>query len=148
MIEAEGNCAIMIYILDAAAILNNESFSFDSKNRYFTTSHVFSEWRDFRSRGLAENAAQAGSLSIADPCPLSIEKAHSLCAASSTRLGRADISIAALSLEFSGRGEKFAVITDDYSVQNVLKKAGIDFIGVAQGEIKRHRKFGKRKKQY
>ncbi len=133
----------MIYILDAAALLNNESFSFLPGDKYFTTSLVFAEWKEFRSRTLAQNAFASGSLTVQDPCPLSVQKTSGKCAQSGTILGDADISIVALAIEFRERGKKFVVITDDYSVQNVLKKLRIEFAGVAMGEIKRHRAFGK-----
>ncbi len=134
------------FILDASALLNNELFSFDAKHRHFTTSKVFAEWRDFRSRVLAENAASNGSLLVQNPCPLSIQKTTKKCEGSGTRLSEADISIVALAAEFKERGARFIVITDDYSVQNMLKKIGVEFIGVVQGEIKEHRVFGKKKK--
>ena len=133
----------MIYLLDAAALLNNELFSFDAQNSYFTTSKVFAEWRDFRSRLLAENAFSTGVLTVQDPCELSMQKTIEKCAESGTELGDADISLVALAAEFRGRGQKLTVITDDYSVQNVLKKMGVAFIGVVQGEIRGHRRFGK-----
>ncbi len=135
----------LIYILDAAALLNNESFSFERKDRYYTTSPVLSEWLDFRSRTLAQNALRSEALTIQDPCPLSIQKTHRKCEESGTVLGDADISIVALAIEFRERRTKFTVITDDYSVQNVLKKLHIDFAGAAQGEIRGHRQFGKTK---
>ncbi|HLC92916.1 MAG TPA: hypothetical protein VJH23_04355 [archaeon] len=137
---------VMIYLLDASALLNDELFSFDAKNKHYTTSKVFAEWRDFRSRLLAENAASTGSLIIQDPCPLSIQKTTEKCGQSGTRLSEADISIVALASEFKGRGQKFTVLTDDYSVQNILKKIGADFSGAMHGEIKKHRSFKKKKK--
>ena len=136
----------MIYLLDAAALLNSELFSFDPKHKYYTTSKVFDEWRSVQSRLLADNAFRQGILVVQDPCQLSIQKTLGKCDESGTVLGQADISIVALAAEFRGRGEKFTVITDDYSVQNVLKKIGIDFSGVMQGEIKKHRVFKKRGK--
>ena len=135
----------MIFILDAAALLNNESFAFSAKDKYFTTSKVFDEWRDFRSRALAENAFRSGALVVQDPCPLSIQKTSQKCAESGTELGEADISIIALAVEFRERNENFIAITDDFSVQNVLKKLKIKFHGVAQGEIRKHRNFRKKK---
>ena len=115
----------MIFILDAAALLNNEVFEFSAKDKYYTTSLVFAEWRDFRSKALAENAYTRGLLTIQDPCPVSLQKTFDKCAESGTEMGEADSSILALAIEFRERGEKFTVITDDYSVQNVLKKLSI-----------------------
>jgi rRNA maturation endonuclease Nob1 len=135
----------MIYILDASALLNSESFVFSGKNIYYTTSKVFSEWKDFRSKSLASNAVSSGLLVVQDPCPLSIQKTISECEKSGTKLSEPDISIVALAAEFKGRGEDFVVVTDDYSVQNVLKKFKARFVSVAQGEIKRARNFSRKK---
>jgi len=131
----------MIYILDAAALLNNEHFSFEEGNKYFVTSKVFVEWKDFRSKSLAENAFNQNLLTIQDPCPISIQTTIDKSKASGTELSDADVSVIALAVELMERNEKFTVITDDYSVQNILKKLKIDFRGVAQKEIKKHRSF-------
>ncbi len=136
----------MIYVLDAAALLNNDNFSFEKKGRYFTTSAVFAEWRDFRSKALAENALSQGLLTIQDACPLSVQKSAEKAEQSGTELSEPDLSLIALASEFAGRGEKLVVITDDYSVQNVLKKMGVKFEGVRQKGIKRHRNFKKKEK--
>ena len=134
----------MIYILDAAALLNTENFYFDKKNRYFTTNLVFDEWKDFQNRVIAENALSKGVLSIQDPCEESIKKTIESINKSNTKLSSADISIIALSFEFKERGENFVVITDDYSVQNSLKKMKINFLGVIHKEIKKCRTFKSR----
>lgn len=134
----------MIYILDSAALLNSENFSFEKKHTYFATSNVLEEWKDFRSKSLAENAMSNGLLTIQDPCPLSIQITNQKCMESGIELSDADISVVALAVEFRGRPEKFTVITDDYSVQNILKKLKISFRGVIQGEIKKARSFKKK----
>jgi len=133
----------MIFILDAAALLNNESFEFSDKDEYYTTSSVFSEWKDFRSKALAENALNNGLLKIVDPCSVSTQKTFDKCEESGTKISDADISIVSLAIEFREKGKKFIVMTDDYSVQNIFKKLKISFQGVAQKEIKKHRNFKK-----
>ena len=133
----------MIYILDAAALLNNEVFSFEKENEYYTTSLVFSEWRDFRSKALAENALSSGLLKIVDPCPVSMQTTFDKCNESNTKMSDADASLVALSVKFREQKKVFVVVTDDYSIQNILKKLGIGFEGVAQPGIKRHRNFKK-----
>ena len=132
------------FILDASALLNDENFSFEGKNPYFMTSRVLGELRDFRSKSLAENALKQGSLKILDPCENSMQITFDKCDESGTNLSDADASVVALAIEFRERKEKFVVITDDYSVQNILKKLKIDFRGIAQGEIKKHRVFKKK----
>jgi len=131
----------MIYILDSPALLNDENFSFEKENKYFITSLVFDELKDFRSKSLAENAQNRELLIVQDPCPLSIQNTNKKCAESGTEISDADISVIALAIEFRERNEKFIVITDDYSVQNILKKLKIKFQGVIQGEIKKYRSF-------
>ncbi|MCR4335690.1 MAG: PIN domain-containing protein [archaeon] len=131
----------MIYILDSPALLNDENFSFENGNKYFITSNVFNELKDFRSKSLAENAENQGLLTIQDPCPLSVQITNQKCAESGTKISDTDISVIALAIEFRERKTKFVVITDDYSIQNILKKLKINFRGVIQGEIKKHRSF-------
>ena len=128
----------MIYILDAAALLNNENFSFERANKYYTTSKVFEEWRDLRSRAFAQSALEGGSLTVQDPCPLSVEK--TMEKTHGAKLSDADISIIALAYEFAGRKDKFIVITDDYKIQSFLKKMKIKFRGVLHEEIRPRRK--------
>jgi len=131
----------LIYILDAAALLNDENFYFDKMNKYFTTNLVFDEWKDFQNKTIAENALSAGILSIADPSEESINAVISFLGKSNTKVSSADISIVALSFEFKEKSEPFVVITDDYSVQNSLKKMKINFQGVIHKEIKKSRSF-------
>ena len=137
----------MIYILDAAALLNNENFYFDKKDKYFTTNFVFDEWKDFQNKTIAGNALSEGVLSIKDPTEEAIQKIRTYLGKSNTKLSSADISIVALSFEFKEQGEIFVVITDDYSVQNSLKKMGISFQGVIYKEIKKI-KFFKSQNQF
>ncbi len=134
----------MIYLLDASALLNDENFSFEKKHKYYTTGLVFAEWKDVRSKSLAESAFASKALVVQDPCPASMQITYDKCGKSGVDLSDADASIIALAIEFRERGEKFTVVTDDYSVQNILKKLKIVFEGVAQPEIKRHKIFKKR----
>ena len=76
-----------------------------------------------------------------------IQKIRTYLGKSNTKLSSADISIVALSFEFKEQGEIFVVITDDYSVQNSLKKMGISFQGVIYKEIKKI-KFFKSQNQF
>ncbi|MBI4210659.1 MAG: hypothetical protein HY544_04100 [Candidatus Diapherotrites archaeon] len=135
-----------VFILDSPALFNNENFSFEPGNLYFTTSEVFAEWRDMRSRMLAENAFSQGLLSIQDPCGISVEKTIAKSSGLSRCLSRADISLIALASEFLARGQGFIVLTDDYAVQNILSRMGAPFRGVAHREIK-SRKAGAAGKQ-
>ncbi|MBS3061149.1 MAG: hypothetical protein J4215_01040 [Candidatus Diapherotrites archaeon] len=133
-----------VFVLDAAALLNNEGFSFDSKNRYFCPFGVMDEWRDFRSKSLSENAAQSEVLTVMDPCPLSIQGVLSFLDENGLRgLSDTDVAVVALATELKAMHPDLVVVTDDFSVQNALKLKKIKFVGVAQGTIKRARRFSK-----
>lgn len=131
----------MIFILDAAALLNNPDFAFNSSDTYFTTNLVFAEWKDFVSKSLASSASSSGALKVRDPSPASLSAAKKIASDSGTRLSDADLSVAGLAQEFLSEKKDFVVLTDDYSLQNVLKKAGAHFQGIIHPEIKKHKKF-------
>ncbi len=131
-----------VLVLDAAALLNSEGFLFNDSDRYFCPVRVLEEWRDFRSRMLAENALQSGVLTVIDPCPLSVEAVHGFLAQNRLKgLSDADVSVIALALELQKKNPGLMVVTDDFSVQNVLKLKGIGFVGVAQGTITKSRRY-------
>ena len=132
-------------LLDSSAILNDFGFSFEKATRYIITSKCFAELRDIRSKNLAENAFLSGALEIIDPCPLSVQKAQRSADELGTRLSEADTSLFALALELNGRKEKFSVLSDDFSLQNALKHKKIKFSGILRGEIKKVKRFRKKK---
>ncbi|MFH1586436.1 MAG: hypothetical protein ABID38_01105 [Candidatus Diapherotrites archaeon] len=123
-----------LILLDSSAVLNDFNFEFDSEKGYYTTSKVFGEFRDLRSRALVDNALKMETLKIVDACPLSVQ--NTMKEIGRTRLSDADISIAALARDFKKKNEIFLVITDDFSLQAALKKIGIKFKGVFRGSIK------------
>ena len=127
----------MLLLLDASALLNDFGFEFKKNESYSTTNLVFSEFRDFRSRNLAEHALQKGILKICDPSFPSVRRAHSIANSCEVKsLSDADISIFALALEFKGK-QKFVLVTDDYPVQFLCKRAGIPFESVIRGKTKK-----------
>ncbi len=52
-------------------------------------------------------------------------------------LSETDKQLLALALEYKAKGYSPQIITDDYSIQNVAKKLGIDFLALATFGIKR-----------
>lgn len=132
-----------LYILDAAALLNSR-FSFDEKNTYACPSLVFDEWKSFSQKLLAENAFQSGILSIIDPCPLSIQRCQKIALKTGTSgLSAADEMVVALAIELKERRQRPTVLTDDFSVQNLLKHQKINFQGVLRGKIQKAKVFAK-----
>jgi UPF0271 protein len=52
-------------------------------------------------------------------------------------LSETDMQLLALALELKANGDHPEIITDDYSIQNVAKKIGIDFYALATFGIRR-----------
>lgn len=135
----------MIYIIDSAAVLNDELFYFDSKKKYLTTYRVTLEFLDFRSKSLVDNAIKNSVLMVAEPSEQVVEKIAAICDSIGARLSDADISLLALAFELKEKNEKITVITDDFGVQNILLKLKIPFQSVIRGKIKKFKDFSQLK---
>ncbi len=135
----------MIRLIDSAAVLNDPGFSFTEKANFLTAPLVVDEFRDIRSRHLAENALKNGLLKLREPSEESVEKISSLAAEHGfQKLSKADFSLLALAIELKESGEEFVLVSDDYSVQNFCKLLEIKFESVIRGEIKKTISFSKR----
>ena len=135
----------MLFLLDASAVLNDFSFEFKKTHSYFTTNPILQEFRDIRSRNLADNAIKKGTLKIADPSTLLLKKAASIANSLEQRmLSEADLSILALAMELKERDERFILITDDHSLQFICRELKMPFQAIIRGKI---RKWKKPKKQ-
>ena len=134
----------MIYLIDAAAILNDEMFYFSPSKKYITTSLVALEIRDFRSKALLDSALNNNFLRIQDPSAEAIKKISEIAKSIGSRLSKADFSLIALALEMQKQKQKVKVITDDFSIQNILLKLRISFESVIQGKIKKLRTFNRK----
>ncbi|MDO8625021.1 MAG: hypothetical protein Q7R47_02980, partial [Candidatus Diapherotrites archaeon] len=131
-----------VFVLDAAALLNNEGFSFDAGHSYYCPNGVFDEWKDFRSKALAENAFASGVLRVVDACPLSVSQLGAFLRENGLKgLSAADGALLALAFELLAQFPLLTVVSDDFGVQNVCKLKKIRFVGVAQGKITRARRF-------
>ena len=133
------------YLIDAAVLLNDEQFSFLPGKRYVTTSLVAMEIKDFRSRALLDNALKNNFLRIIDPSTEALQKITDLAKSIGFRLSKADFSLLALALDFKSKRKRVKVVTDDFSVQNLLLKLRISFDSVIQGRIKEFRVFRKKR---
>lgn len=129
-------------LLDSSAIING--LRLDEKNKYIITSDCFAELKSMEFRLLAENALNLGILEIRDACPSSVQLILDfLEKLGDKRLSKADISLLSLAAEFKELKRDFEVITDDYSIQNVLKILKIPFNAVLQGKVKKAKKWKK-----
>ncbi len=53
------------------------------------------------------------------------------------KLSKADLQLLALALELKSKGYNPQIVTDDYSIQNVAAKLGVEFVALATFGIKR-----------
>ncbi len=86
-----------------------------------------------------EIALESGKVKIKTPNPQSMDKAQSsaIKVGDAHNLSEADIQLLALAVQLKSEGYKPQIITDDYSIQNVAKQLGIEFVALTTFGIKR-----------
>lgn len=131
----------MLYLIDSAVVLNDETFYFDECKKYATTYRVSLEFKDYRSKLLVDNAVKGGFLVVFDPSEKKVQETEQLAKAIGAKLSDADISLIALASDLKEKGTEIKVFTDDFGVQNLLLKLKIPFQSVIRGEVKKFKKF-------
>ncbi len=110
------------YILDSTAFYEGLELRL---RRFYTTPAILEEVKHLRS-GMLDILIEEGRLQVIEPDPNYIKKARSLAEKSGDLpISDADISIIALALYL----EDAQVITNDYSIINILENEGIKTIG-------------------
>ena len=118
-----------IYVLDASAIIGG----YYSKSRpNLTTAEVILEIKDLKSSIFLQSALDKGYIEVDDGEKEDIEKTNEIIESSGDilRLSEVDKELIALSIKLKRTGYKPIVVTDDYSIQNTLKIADIDYKSV------------------
>ena len=127
----------MLYLLDSSAVLNDFSFEFSQEQGYVTTSLVFNEFRDMRSRHLADNALKLGLLQIQEPSQQAVDTVTKAIEGKGfSKLSKPDKSILGLAFDFKQKNQEFVLVSDDYSIQNFCKILSLPFESVIRGKIK------------
>ncbi len=118
-----------VYVLDASSIIGGFS-SKESQN--FITASVISEIKDFKSKIYLESAIEDGDITIMEPESVDIKNVREVIMKSGDilRLSDEDIDIVALAFKLKRNQKNPWVVTDDYSIQNVLKIVGIPYRSV------------------
>ena len=118
-----------VYVLDASAIIGGFS-SKESQN--FITASVISEIKDFKSKLYLESAIEDGSITIIEPESVDIKNVSDIIIKSGDvlRLSDVDKNLVALAFKLKREHKNPLVVTDDYSMQNVLKIVGIPYRSV------------------
>lgn len=86
-----------------------------------------------------ETAVESGRLKVKEPSEefVTQAKVYASNVGDSFKLSQADMQLLALALELKTQGYSPQLVTDDYSIQNVAKQMGIEFVALATFGIKR-----------
>lgn len=124
-----------VYVLDASAIIGGFS---SKKYQSFITASVISEIKDLKSKLLLESAIDDSSIKIMEPESIDIKNVSKVVRESGDilRLSNVDMNLIALAFKLKRESSKPMVVTDDYSMQNVLKIVGIPYRSVLTEGIK------------
>lgn len=126
-----------LIILDTSALIAGYEASMDVEN--YTTPSVRGELEEAGLPLLRlEAAIETGRIKIVEPEELYLNRVKSIAAelGEMGNLSKADMDVLALGLQFKSLGRKILMITDDYSLQNVADRAGLDYRSMATQGIK------------
>ncbi|MDL2246373.1 ribonuclease VapC [Methanobrevibacter sp. OttesenSCG-928-K11] len=123
------------YILDASAFING--FHIKNINNY-TVPETAEEVKDFKSKLALEQSIEEGKVKIRSPGKDFSDKVEDIISKSgdSLRLSLPDKKLIALALMIYENHKKMVVITDDYSIQNVLKILNMPYKSIMTEGIK------------
>lgn len=118
-----------VYVLDSSGIIGG---FLSRKSPNFTTSQVLMEIKDLKSQIFLQSAMEEGCIAIKEPATLDIKRVEEVISKSGDvlRLSDVDKQIIALALTLKSDNMLPTVVTDDYSIQNVLKIMEIPFRSV------------------
>ena len=125
----------LFYILDASAFING----FEPRGKFnFTVSEITDEVKDLKSKILLDQAIEDGKIIIKEPKEEFIKELNEIISESGDdlRLSEADKKLLALALDVRCENENIKVLTDDYSMQNVLKIIDIPYDSIITEGIK------------
>jgi UPF0271 protein len=129
-----------VYVFDTAAFIAALQLMMYGVEIY-TTSSVIAEVKDSESVQRLELSQPVGRVSVVDPEKMFVEKATEVAKRFGllNKLSKTDIDVIALALQLKEQGYSVTVLTDDYDIQNILQRIGIDFTSVKTVGIKRRK---------
>ncbi|MCE5213528.1 MAG: ribonuclease VapC [Methanobacterium sp.] len=118
-----------VYVLDSSGIIGG---FFSKKLPNFTTSQVIMEIKDLKSKIFLQSALEDGHITITEPTKEDLNHVEEVITGSGDilRLSDVDKQVIALALTLQKDDMSPTVVTDDYSIQNVLKIMKIPFKSV------------------
>lgn len=117
-----------VYVMDASGIIGG---FMSSKDMNITTSAVVSEIKDLKSQIALESAIKEGRIIIEEPDNVSLKKVQTAIEKSGDvlRLSEVDKELVALAVTLQDKYHP-VVVSDDYSIQNILKILEIPYRSV------------------
>ncbi|MCD1293712.1 DNA-binding protein [Methanocella sp. CWC-04] len=127
------------YVLDTSAFI----YGIVPDGELVTPSRVYEEVKDEKSRLKLELIS---GLIVRDPCQECIAEIEdaALKTGDKHRISLTDRDLLALALEEKGSGKDVKIMTDDYAIQNIARKIGIDIVPLHQKKIKQKIEWEKR----
>ncbi len=100
-----------------------------------TCRHVLAEVLNKKSRDIIRGLYEGGLVKVKEPKRRSIEfiLRFSRELGEDRKISIADLHVISLAYELRQEGEDVVVITDDFSIQNILSRLGIDYRAVRRG---------------
>lgn len=115
-----------IYIIDTTALI---SWRLPTGETVVTCPHAVSEAKGELTEAIIEAYLHTGKLDIQEPEDAYIKEAVEAAKETGdlTRLSETDIHVIALAIKYLEEGYTPIVVTDDYSIQNILNTLGIEY---------------------
>jgi UPF0271 protein len=123
-----------IYVLDASGIIGG---FISSEHKNITINGVLSEIKDLKSQIAMQSALDDGKISIKEPDADSLNQVKNAIENSGDILRLSDVDMALVALAVNLKKEYHPiVVTDDYSIQNILNILNIPYQSVVTKGIR------------
>jgi UPF0271 protein len=128
---------LRLVILDTSAFI--QGYNLSPEEDYYTVPEVLGEIREELGRMRYEGAQASGKLRETQPEEKWVKEIEAKARASGEahKLSQTDKQLLALGLQLKSGGEVPAIVSDDYSVQNMASRLGLRFVPQATRGIKK-----------
>jgi UPF0271 protein len=126
-----------IILLDTSAFIAGYD-PFSQSDEQITTPKVEEEiLRNSMIKLRFQTALESGKVKIQTPNNDTAAKTHATKSGDTSKLSETDLQLLSLAFELKEQGYTPQIVTDDYSIQNVAKRLGIEFSALSTFGIKR-----------
>jgi len=128
-----------IIILDASAIINGYNPLLVDKKEQVISVDTLNEILEKEKRKMVEDALEINRLKKVTPKEEFVKKVEEIAKETNDKkyLSKSDVSTIALALEMKEKGFDPIIVTDDFSIQNVVKFLGLKYASVATRGIRK-----------